>query len=213
MPAGVEVAVMTDVEKIGEVEEVAVIKMEIPNFEIDEATSLQQEVDLDHIRGGKEARDRAGRASLPMLSDVVMEKGKERKQLNFLDSVKIAKRNIDQKKAILERMKQVEKVKRANLRDLKAEDVEETSRSFELAKTGAELQRRKEELEMMFKAFLKEKSDIVKRQQERDAKVADMEAEIEADEKIRRDKEEELERDHAEVQAALLLLQAAASAE
>ena len=213
MPAGVEVAVMTDVEKIGEVEEVAVIKMEIPNFEIDEATSLQQEVDLDHIRGGKEARDRAGRASLPMLSDVVMEKGKERKQLNFLDSVKIAKRNIDQKKAILERMKQVEKVKRANLRDLKAEDVEETSRSFELAKTGAELQRRKEELEMMFKAFLKEKSDIVKRQQERDAKVADMEAEIEADEKIRRDKEEELERDHAEVQAALLLLQAAAPVE
>ena len=99
------------------------------------------------------------------------------------------------------------------MRDLKAEDVEDKSRSFELAKTGAELQRRKEELEMMFKAFFKEKSDIVKRQQERDAKVADMEAEIEADEKIRRDKEEELERDHAEVQAALLLLQAAAPAE
>ena len=62
----------------------------------------------------KITRDRKERATLPMLTttpkNVVVEVDKERKQLKFLDSVKIAKRNIDQKKASLERMKQEKEV-------------------------------------------------------------------------------------------------------
>lgn len=113
----VEVALMNDVEEMGDAEpfeEVAVIQMEIPNFQIDQATSLQEGGDLIQSRGEGEARDRKERATLPMLTttpkNVVVEVDKERKQLKFLDSVKIAKRNIDQKKASLERMKQEKEV-------------------------------------------------------------------------------------------------------
>ena len=111
----VEVALMNDVEEMGDAEPFEeVIQMEIPNFQIDQATSLQEGGDLIQSRGEGEARDRKERATLPMLTttpkNVVVEVDKERKQLKFLDSVKIAKRNIDQKKASLERMKQEKEV-------------------------------------------------------------------------------------------------------
>ena len=56
-----------------------------------------------------------------------------------------------------------------------------------------------------------QRCEIVRRQQERYAKAADLEAEIEAAERIKLEKEEELNKEEAEVQAALLLLQAAVS--
>ena len=48
------------------VEEVAVIQMEIPNFQIDQATSLQEEGDSHQARRKGEVRDREDRASLPV---------------------------------------------------------------------------------------------------------------------------------------------------
>ena len=119
-------------------------------------------------------------------------------------------------------MKQKEEMKRAKLQDMKAEYLEDKIRSSELAKTGAELQKREEELlkredelqkgkadlERMVNAIVKEKREIAERLTKRDA----LKAEIEADERLKMVKEEELRKDEAEVQAALLLLQAAAPA-
>ena len=183
------VQAVADAALMHDVEEVAVLQMEIPNFQIDQATSLQEghmEVDV------------------------------ERKPLNFLDSVKIVKLKIEQKKASLGRLKLQEEMKRANLQDLKAEHLEDRKMSSQLDKTGVELQKRedelqkrKAELEITFKAIEKERCEIVQRQQERDAKAAELEAEIEADERVKLVKEEELKEDEAEVEAALFLLQAA----
>ena len=54
-------------------------------------------------------------------------------------------------------------------------------------------------------------SEIVERQQERNAKAADLQAEIEAGEKVKVDKEEELEKEEAKVKAAFLLIESAAT--
>ena len=92
-----------------------------------------------------------------------------------------------------------EEMKRAKLQDLKAEDLEDKIRISELAKTGAELQKRevelqkrKAELEMMVNSVVKEKCEIAERMKKRDAKAADLKAEIEADERLKLVKEEEL---------------------
>ena len=181
-------------------EEVTVMLMEIPNFQIHQATSLQVG-DLNKAR-----RDEKGRVSR-------VEGG------NFLDSAKIAKRKIEQKKSFLAEMKLKEEMKRAKLQDMKAEDLEDKIRSSELAKTGAELQKREEELkkrkaelERTVNAVVKEKCEIAERLKKRDAKAADLKAEIEAAERLKMVKEEELRKNEAEVQEALLLLQAAAPA-
>merc|ERR1719430_2875848 len=126
----------------------------------------------------KEVRERGERASLlvstPSAEDEVME---EDGTVDFLDSAKLAKRRIDQKKASLERAKQKVEFKRTILQDLKSEDLEDEKR-------GSELQ-----------SMLKE---IVQRQQERSSKVAALQAEIEAGEKMKVDKEEELEKEYAD---------------
>ena len=136
---------------------------------------------------------------------------------SFLDSARIAKRKI-------ERLKHEEEVKKAQLQELKAKDLEDIKRSSALAKTEAdllkrkkELQKRKMELELMLQGIeeeksemLKEKREIVQRQHERNLKAADLQAEIVAGEKIKLVNEEELRQVQAEVQAALSFLQPAA---
>ena len=137
--------------------------------------------------------------------------------------VKIAKRKIGQKKAELAEMKQKEEMKRAKLQTLKAEDLKEKlrgselelelqKREEELQKKEEELQKSKAKLEMRANVIVKEKCEIAQRQKKRDAKTADLKAEIEADKRLWMVKEEELRKDEAEVQEALLLLQAAAPA-
>ena len=200
---------------------VKVIQMEIPNFQIDQATSLQVG-DLNLTRRDEEdgvSREEVGEQVVNEEEDVVTEVEEGRKRVHFLDSVKIAKRNIEQQKAYLAEMKQEEEMKRAKLEDLKAEDLEDKIRSSELAKTGAELQKREEELkkrkaelERTVNAVVKEKCEIAERLKKRDAKAADLKAEIEAAERLKMVKEEELRKDEADVQAALLLLQAASPA-
>ena len=122
---------------------------------------------------------------------------KEVGTVDFLDSAKLAKRRIDQKKASLERTKQKIQFKRILLQDLKSEHLEDEKR-------GSELQ-------LVLESIEKEKSEIVQRQQERSSKVAALQAEIEAGEKMKVDKEEELEKEYAKVQAAFLLFKTAAS--
>ena len=122
---------------------------------------------------------------------------KEVGTVDFLDSAKLAKRRIDQKKASLERTKQKVEFKRILLQDLKSEHLEDEKR-------GSELQ-------LVLESIEKEKSEIVKRQQERSSKAAALQAEIEAGEKMKVDKEEELEKEEAKVQSALLLFKTAAS--
>ena len=196
--APVVVAFVNDAEEIGAVEEVAVIQMEIPNFQIDQATSLQEEGDSHQTRRKGEVREREDRASFPVSTpsaeDEVME---EEDTVDFLCSAKLAKRKIDQKKASLERTKQKVEFKKILLQDLKSEELED--------------EKRKTELQLIFKAVEKEKSEIVQRQQERSAKAADLQVEIEASEKVKVDKEEDLEREEAKVQDAFLLFKAAAS--
>jgi len=119
---------------------------------------------------------------------------------SFLDSARIAKRKMDQEMALLEELKQNEEMKRAHLELLRAGNFEDMQK---LAKNEAKLQ-------IMLKSFEEEKSQIIKRQQERNVKAADLEAEIKADERMKLAKEEELKKNRAEVQAALLLFQAAA---
>ena len=122
---------------------------------------------------------------------------KEVGTVDFLDSAKLAKRRIDQKKASLERTKQKIQFKRILLQDLKSEHLEDEKR-------GSELQ-------LVLESIEKEKSEIVQRQQERSSKAAALQAEIEAGEKMKVDKEEELEKEEAKVQSALLLFKTAAS--
>ena len=122
---------------------------------------------------------------------------KEVGTVDFLDSAKLAKRRIDQKKASLERTKQKIQFKRILLQDLKSEHLEDEKR-------GSELQ-------LVLESIEKEKSEIVQRQQERSSKAAALQAEIEAGEKMKVDKEEELEKEEAKVQDAFLLFKAAAS--
>jgi len=159
----------------------------------DEAVEPVQEEygDSHHTRRKGEVGNRENRASFPestpSAEDEVME---EDDTVDFLGSAKLAKRNIDQKKASLERMKQKVEFKRILLQDLKSEDLED--------------EKRKTELQLML-------SEIVERQQERNAKAADLQAEIEAGEKVKVDKEEELEKEEAKVKAAFLLFEAAAS--
>ena len=198
--AQASVALLNDAEEmvvVEPVEEVAVIQMEIPNFQIDQATSLQEEGDSHQTRRKGEVREREDRASFPVSTpsaeDEVME---EEDTVDFLGSAKLAKRKIDQKKASLERTKQKVEFKRTLLQDLESEEVED--------------EKRKTELQLIFKAVEKEKSEIVQRQQERSAKAADLQVEIEASEKVKVDKEEDLEREEAKVQDAFLLFKAAA---
>ena len=190
--ASVGVALVNDA-----VEEVTVLQMEIPNFQIDQATSLQEEGDSHQTRRKGEVREREDRASFPVSTpsaeDEVME---EDDTVDFLGSAKLAKRKIDQKKASLERTKQKVEFKKILLQDLKSEELED--------------EKRKIELQLIFKAVEKEKSEIVQRQQERSAKAADLQVEIEASEKVKVDKEEDLEREEAKVQDAFLLFKAAA---
>ena len=122
---------------------------------------------------------------------------KEVGTVDFLDSAKLAKRRIDQKKASLERTKQKIQFKRILLQDLKSEHLEDEKR-------GSELQ-------LVLESIEKEKSEIALRQQERSSKAAALQAEIEVGEKMRVDKEEELEKEEAKVQSALLLFMTAAS--
>ena len=156
--------------------------MEIPNFQIDQATSLQEEVYSHQTRREGEVRDREDRASLPVSTpsaeDDVME---EDSTVDVLVSAKLAKRIINQKKASHERMKQKVEFKRNLLQDLKSEDLED--------------EKRKTELQLML-------SQIVERQQEKSAKAADLEVEIVAAEK-------ELKKEEAKMQAALLFEEAA----
>ena len=185
--AQASVALLNDAEEmvvVEPVEEVAVIQMEIPNFQIDQATSLQEEGDSHQARRKGEVRDREDRASPPVATtsaeDVAME---EDCTVDVLVSAKLAKRIIDQKKASLERMKQKVEFKRILLQDLKSEDLEDT--------------KRKTELQLML-------SEIVERQQEKGAKAADLEVEIVAG-------ETELEKEEAKVHAAILLFEETAS--
>ena len=175
--ASVGVALVNDA-----VEEVTVLQMEIPNFQIDQATSLQEEVYSHQTRREGEVRDREDRASLPVSTpsaeDDVME---EDSTVDVLVSAKLAKRIINQKKASHERMKQKVEFKRNLLQDLKSEDLED--------------EKRKTELQLML-------SQIVERQQEKSAKAADLEVEIVAAEK-------ELKKEEAKMQAALLFEEAA----
>ena len=213
--AAVEAAVANDVEEIGDVggvEEVAVQSMEIPNSQVDQATFFQEEGGSVQTRREEELEN--GRHRVRMDVAVNME---GEKQSSFLDSAKIAKRKI-------ETLKHEEEMKRVQLQNLNAKNLEDTKRSSVLAKTEAdllkrkeELQKRKTELEMMLQGveeerseIQKEKNEIVQRQKKRDAKAADLHAEIMADERIKLAKEEELKKVQAEVQAALLLFQAAA---
>ena len=170
--ASVGVALVNDA-----VEEVTVLQMEIPNFQIDQATSLQEEVYSHQTRREGEVRDREDRASLPVSTpsaeDDVME---EDSTVDVFVSAKLAKRIINQKKASHERMKQKVEFKRNLLQDLKSEDLED--------------EKRKTELQLML-------SQIVERQQEKSAKAADLEVEIVAAEK-------ELKKEEAKMQAALL---------
>ena len=175
--ASVGVALVNDA-----VEEVTVLQMEIPNFQIDQATSLQEEVYSHQTRREGEVRDREDRASLPVSTpsaeDDVME---EDSTVDVLVSAKLAKRIINQKKASHERMKQKVEFKRNLLQDLKSEDLED--------------EKRKTELQLML-------SQIVERQQEKSAEAADLEVEIVAAEK-------ELKKEEAKMQAALLFEEAA----
>ena len=81
MPVEVVVQAVVDAAHMTDVEEVAVIQMEMPNFQIDQATSLQDVGDLKEV-------------------------DKEKKPLCVLDSAKIAQRKIEHKKKFLERLKQ-----------------------------------------------------------------------------------------------------------
>ena len=180
--ASVGVALVNDADEMVAVEEVTVLQMEIPNFQIDQATSLQEEVYSHQTRREGEVRDREDRASLPVSTpsaeDDVME---EDSTVDVLVSAKLAKRIINQKKASHERMKQKVEFKRNLLQDLKSEDLED--------------EKRKTELQLML-------SQIVERQQEKSAKAADLEVEIVAAEK-------ELKKEEAKMQAALLFEEAA----
>ena len=131
----------------------------------------------------------------------------ERNQHSFLDSARNAKRKMDREMASIQELKQKEELKRAHLKVLKAGDLEDLQNS---AKTEAKFQRKKEEFEKLLKAFEEEKSEIIKRQQERNAKVTELEAELKADERMKLAKEEELKRVQAEVQAALFFFHGAA---
>ena len=161
--------------------------------------------------------DRESRCRLtPNGDDDVMEGGVGRKPLHLLDLVKMTMMNIEQKEASLNRMKHKEVMRKAKLQELRAGDHEDKVRSSELAKTEAELQKRegklqkrKEELEVMFKAIEKEKGEIVQRQKSRDAEAAALQAECDADERLKLLKEKELWKDKDEARTALLLLQAA----
>ena len=90
------------------VEEVTVLQMEIPNFQIDQATSLQEEVYSHQTRREGEVRDREDRASLPVSTpsaeDDVME---EDSTVDVLVYAKLEKMIIHQKKAFHERMKRI----------------------------------------------------------------------------------------------------------
>ena len=177
--ASVGVALVNDA-----VEEVTVLQMEIPNFQIDQATSLQEEGDSHQARRKGEVGDREDRASPPVATGSAEDEAMEEDcTVDFLVSAKLAKRIIDQKKASLERMKQKVEFKRILLQDLKSEDLED--------------KKRKTELQLML-------SEIVERQQEKGAKAADLEVEIVAGEK-------ELEKEEAKVHAAILLFEETAS--
>ena len=178
--AQASVALLNDAEEmvvVEPVEEVAVIQMEIPNFQIDQATSLQEEGDSHQARRKGEVRDREDRASPPVATTSAEDEAMEEDcTVDVLVSAKLAKRIINQKKASHERMKQKVEFKRNLLQDLKSEDLED--------------EKRKTELQLML-------SQIVERQQEKSAEAADLEVEIVAAEK-------ELKKEEAKMQAALL---------
>ena len=104
-------------------------------------------------------------------------------------------------------------MKKNQLEDLKAEELQDMRRSADLEKTEAELverkkelEKRKTELELMSNGIEKEKTEIQERQKERSATASKLRIKIAADELMEVKEEKDLKKVQAEVEAVLSLL-------
>ena len=132
---------------------------------------------------------------------------------NVLGNVKDTKWVICEKTKLLKRLKFAKDMKKDQLEDLKAEELQDRRRSADLEKTEAELverkkelEKRKTELELMSKGIEKEKTEIQERLKERDATATKLRIKIAADELMEVKEETDLKKVQAEVEAVLSLL-------
>jgi len=194
------------VEAVGEV---AVRQMEMPNLEVAEAAALQEDMHVDQPLNNDVASNNPLAANASNDTEVLEDVEEDRRPgvLAFNNALASL---VERKKLKLERMKQEEVDKKEILQGLEAECLDDQKRrdylnnsKKELLKRDEELKRQKEELEKHLRAVEEENSEMVKRQEERGAKISNIKAELRDREAFRLEEESKLEEGQGHLQALM----------
>ena len=193
---------------VGEVA-VSVRQMEMPNFQTAEAADFQEDIHVDQpLNNDVASKDPlAANASIDC---EIMEDVEEDKRPGVSAFNNALASLVERKKLKLDRMKQEEFVKKEILQGLEAECLDDQKRrdylnnaKKELLKRDEELKRQKEELVTQLRAVEEENSEMVKRQEERCAKISNIKAELRDREAFRLEEESKLEEGQGHLQALL----------
>ena len=194
------------VEAVGEV---AVRQMQMPNFEVAEAAALQEDIHVDQPLNNDIAaiNPLAANASNDYEEMEDVEKDRRPGVLAFNNALASL---VERKKLKLDRMKQDEVDKRRILQGLEAECLDDQKRrnyldnaKKELLRRDEELKRQRDELVTHLRAVDEENSEVVKRQEERVAKISNIKAELRDREAFRLEEESKLEEGQGHLQALL----------
>ena len=194
------------VEAVGEV---AVRQMQMPNFEVAEAAALQEDIHVDQPLNNDIAaiNPLAANASNDYEEMEDVEKDRRPGVLAFNNALASL---VERKKLKLDRMKQDEVDKRRILQGLEAECLDDQKRrdylnnaKKELLKRDEELKRQRDELVTHLRAVDEENSEVVKRQEDRGAKISNIKAELRDREAFRLEEESKLVEGQGHLQALL----------
>jgi len=194
------------VEAVGEV---AVRQMEMPNFEVAEPAALHEDIHVDQPLNNDVASKNPLAANASIDCEI-MEDVEEDRRPGVLAFNNALASLVERKKLKLDRMKQEEFVKKEILQGLEAECLDDQKRrdylnnaKKELLKRDEELKRQRDELVTHLRAFDEENSEVVKRQEERVAKISNIKAELRDREAFRLEEESKLEEGQGHLQALL----------
>jgi len=186
--------------------EVAVRQMEMPNYQTAEAADFQEDIHVDQPLNNDVASKNPLTANQSIDCEIMedVEEDKRPGVLAFNNAL------VERKKLKLDRMKQEEVDKKEILQGLEAECLDDQRRinylnnaKKELLKRVDELKRQKEELVNHLRAVEEVNSELVKRQEERGAKISNIKAELRDREAFRLEEESKLEEGQGHLQALL----------
>ena len=194
---------MADINHAAVGAEVVVGQMETPNIQIAEDFHVDQPLNNDVA--AKNPLDANASIDYEIVEDVE----EDRRPGVFAFNNALASL-VGRKKLKLDRMKQEEVGKRKILQGLEAECLDDQRRrnylnnaEKELLKRDEELERQRETLIIQLRAVEEENSELVRRQEERGAKISNIKAELQGREAFRLEEESKLEEGRGHLQALM----------